>query len=153
MNAKIRSICRVAVLLHIFFLISISVADSASKPIKIVTFMYPPIIKCNGTGLADNIVKAAFQNQGNSVKFLCYPRKRSGQKFLDGEGQMLIGIKESFSEQEIDSEKILCIRGVFVYLKDKYPDFHINNWKELKGKKIGAILGSSQAAAPRTSSA
>jgi len=150
MNIKIRPICGVAVLLSVIFLIFISPAKSASQPsdsksVEILAFEYPPFIKGDGTGIGERIVTAALQPQGYTVKFLYYPHKRAVINFRDGEGQLYIGIRNSFSEQKIDCEKISYFRRVFVYLKKQYPDFQMKTLDVLKGKRIGVTLGSSQA--------
>ncbi|MBW1870256.1 MAG: transporter substrate-binding domain-containing protein [Deltaproteobacteria bacterium] len=56
---------------------------------------------------------------------------------------MFLGVRNYFSEQEINAEEIFYFRRVLVYLKDQYPELHINNLDDLKGKRIGVVLGSS----------
>ena len=141
-NAKIIQTWGPATLLFVI-LISAAVA-AASQPIEILTFQYPPYINGDGTGMAEKIVAAAFQTQGHSVKFTLYPSKRAINNFQKGQGKMFLGSRDHFSEQEINAEEIFYFRRVLVYLKDQYPELHINNLDDLKGKKIGVVLGSSQ---------
>jgi polar amino acid transport system substrate-binding protein len=141
-NAKIRQIWGFATLLFLI-LISVAVA-AASQPIEIVTFHYPPYINGDGTGMGEKIVAAAFQTQGHSVNFTIYPSKRAINNFQKGKGEMFLGLRDYFSEQEINAQEIFYFRRVLVYLKDQYPELHINSLDDLKGKKIGVVLGSSQ---------
>ena len=140
-NTKIRKTWGLATLL---FLILISVVvEATSQPVDILTFHYPPYINGDGTGMAEKIITAAFQTQGHSVKFTIYPNKRAVNNFQTGEGKMFLGVKNVFSEQEINAEELFYFRRVLVYLKDQYPELHINSLDDLKGKKIGVVLGSS----------
>ena len=141
-NIKIRQTWGLATLLFLI-LISVAVA-AASQPIEILTFQYPPYINGDGTGMGEEIVAAAFQTQGHSVKFTLYPSKRAINNFQKGQGKMFLGLRDYFSEQEINAEEIFYFRRVLIYLKDQYPELHINSLDDLKGKKIGVVLGSSQ---------
>ncbi len=140
-NIKIRQTWGLATLLLVL-LISAAV-QAASPPIDILTFQYPPYINGDGTGMAEKIITAAFETQGHSVKFTIYPIKRAINNFQKGRGKMFLGLRDYFSEQEINIQEIFYFRRVLVYLKDRYPDLQINNLDDLKGKKIGAVLGSS----------
>ena len=141
-NAKIRQTWGLGVLLFLIF-ISAGVA-AESQPIEMLTFQYPPYANGDGTGMGEEIVAAAFQTQGHSVKFTLYPIKRAISNFQEGQGKMFLGLRDFFSEQEINSEEIFYFRRVLIYLKDQYPELHINSLDDLKGKKIGVVLGSSQ---------
>ncbi len=140
-NTKIRQTLGLVILLFVI-LISAAVAAS-SQPVDILTFQYPHYINGDGTGMAEKIVAAAFQTQGHSVKFTLYPRKRSINNFQKGQGKMFLGVRDYFPKQEINVEEICYFRRVLVYLKDQYPELHINSLNDLKGKKIGVVLGSS----------
>jgi polar amino acid transport system substrate-binding protein len=140
-NVRIRQAWVRAVLL--FVILTWSAVGVASQPIEILTFQYPPYIDGDGTGMAGKIVAAAFKTQGHSVKFTIYPTKRAVNNFQKGQGKMFLGVRNYFSEQEINAEEIFYFRRVLVYLKDQYPELHINNLDDLKGKRIGVVLGSS----------
>ena len=118
-NVKIRHTWGLATLLLII-LISAAV-NAAPKPIEILTFQYPPYINTDGTGMAEKIIAAAFQTQGNSLKFTIYPIKRAVNNFQKGQGQMFLGLRDYFSEQEINTQEIFYFRRVLVYLKDTIP--------------------------------
>ena len=138
-NSKNRQTLGLATLL---FVILISVAaGAASQPVEILTFQYPHYINGDGTGMAEKIVAAAFQTQGHSVKFTLYPPKRSINNFQKGEGKMFLGVRDYFPKREINAEEIFYFRRVLVYLKDQYPELQINSLDDLRGKKIGVVLG------------
>jgi polar amino acid transport system substrate-binding protein len=141
-NVRIRKTWGLATLLFVI-LISTTVG-AASQPIEILIFHYPPYVNGDGTGMAEKIVAAAFQTQGHSVKFTLYPSKRAINNFQKGQGKMFLGLRDFFSEQEVNAEKIFYFRRVLVYLKDQYPELHINSLDDLKGKKIGVVLGASR---------
>ena len=116
----------------------------ASQPIEIIIFHYPPYINGDGTGMAEEIVAASFETQGHAVKFTLYPTKRAINNFQNGQGKMFLGLRDFFSQKEIDAQEFFYFRRILVYLKEQYPELHINSLDDLKGKKIGAVMGSTK---------
>jgi len=51
----------------------------------------------------------------------------------------------NLNTKQIDITETLKLQygGKYVYLRDQYPELHINNLDDLKGKKIHVVLGSS----------
>ena len=141
-NAKIRRTWGFALLL-LAILMPAAVAV-ASQPIEILIFHYPPYINGDGTGMAEEIVAASFETQGHTVKFTLYPTKRAINNFQNGQGKMFLGLRDFFSQKEIDAQEIFYFRRILVYLKEQYPELHINSLDDLKGKKIGVIIGSTK---------
>ena len=141
-NAKTRRTWGFALLL-LAILMPAAVA-LASQPIEILIFHYPPYINGDGTGMAEEIVAASFETQGHAVKFTLYPTKRAINNFQNGQGKMFLGLRDFFSQKEIDAQEFFYFRRILVYLKEQYPELHINGLDDLKGKKIGVVMGSTK---------
>ncbi len=119
------------------------VENSTAQTVSILTFVYPPYLVGDGTGIVEQIVTAAFQEEQISVQFQVYPLKRAVTTFQQGEGELFIGLPAYFPDQEIKAIDILSYKRVLVYLKSQYPEFEISTLEELKGKTVGAVLGGS----------
>ncbi len=126
-----------------FFLFIITTHIFANESIKISNGEWPPFfskdLKYNG--VTSHIVSDAFAVEGIDVNYEWFPWKRSLNLARVGTVDAVVGWSKT-KEREDDflfSDTILKGEVVFFYRKDYVFDW--NSYKDLKGIKIGTIVG------------
>lgn len=123
-----------------------------AEQITLTAFDYPPYMdeSLPEKGLFCELVSEAYQSVGYDVSFEFYPLKRSTQYVIDGDALAQLGTEWNFPEDvrknAVQSIPLFYYRVVGFHLKDKFNAISFKTLKDLKGYRLGAILGSSDAA-------
>ncbi|MBU1171363.1 MAG: ABC transporter substrate-binding protein [Proteobacteria bacterium] len=116
-----------------------------AESVKIITFEYPPYIYGDGVGMLEKIFHRIALETREPIEFQIYPRKRALMMFKSPiTHTMFLGEREYFPRMasSLVFLKILDIKTVFVYMKDRFPKFGYHEFKDLQGKRVGISLGS-----------
>lgn len=129
-------------ILFVFALIAANM--SFAENIEVVTFEYYPITNSDSTGINPHIVKAAFQEIGDTVSFRFYPRKRAMKVFRDATNLLFLGEVRYFPDisSELDAQKFIHFRVGLIYKKDRFPSLVATDIEKMKGSIIGVSFGS-----------
>lgn len=130
-------------ILFVFVLFFIS-RNAMAQPVKIITFEYPPYMYGDGVGLLEKIFHRISLETGEPLEFQVFPRKRALMMFESPANQeIFLGEREYFPElaSSLEFLKVLEIKTVFVYFKNRFPTLKFSDFRDLKGKRVGVSLG------------
>lgn len=125
---------------------------AAAEKITLTAFDYPPYMNDSlpEKGLFCELVREVYQSVGYEVSFEFYPLKRSTLYVIEGKALAQLGTEWNFPEEarknDVRGVPLFYYRVVGFYLKDNIDAFSFKRLHDLKGYRLGAILGSSDAA-------
>lgn len=131
----------------IFFLCILlaSWSEAECKTVNVVTFYYPPFMNGDGSGLAEKLHIASFQEMGYEVAFEYYPQNRA-RKVFRAKSHCLFNGANEFANSDIASDirffGAAYVQIVIVFIKDCFPELKkIETLEGLKDKTIGCQFG------------
>lgn len=133
------------IILYVFLMLLLTSSHCNADSAEIITFIYPPYTRGDGSGILEKVVSTAASQASIDIVWQYYPRKRSVLQYQEKKSTSLyLGERSYFPSiaDELTAKSLLNIRTVFVFLKQRYPDFQYSGVSDLKGKRIGVTLGS-----------
>ncbi len=124
---------------------------SAEEKIAVTAFAYPPYMDDSlpEKGLFCELVREAYKGAGCEASFRFYPLKRSTAYVAEGKELAQLGTELNFPEEsrkDIHAVPLFFYRKMGFYLKDRFKEIKFKTLMDLKGYKIGVIMGSSDSA-------
>lgn len=133
------------------FSCAVSFTVSAEEKVAVTAFNYPPYMdeSLPGKGLFCELVYEAYKAAGCEASFRFYPLKRSTDYVAEGRELAQLGTEWNFPEEsrkDIHPVPLFFYRKMGFYLKDRFKEIKFKTLNDLKGYRLGVILGSSDSA-------
>ena len=133
------------------FSYAVSLTVSAEEKVAVTAFNYPPYMdeSLPEKGLFCELVYEAYKSVGYETSFIFYPLKRSTVYVAEGRELAQLGTEWNFPEEsrkDIHPVPLFFYRKMGFYLKDRFKKMKFKTLNDLKGYRLGAILGSSDSA-------
>ncbi len=130
---------------------AVSLTASAEEKVTVTAFNYPPYMdeSLSEKGLFCELVYEAYKAAGCETSFKFYPLKRSTLYVAEGRELAQLGTEWNFSEEsrkDVHPVSLFFYRKMGFYLKDRFKEIRFKKLSDLKGYKLGVILGSSDSA-------
>ena len=127
-------------LLLALFLAGTFAVVASAEAITISIGEQPPLISAAG-GIINQVAKEALSRQGYEVKFDWLPIGRM-LKSLENDSLAVYITPSNTPGQQYPHIDFLAARGVFFYLKARFPDLKVTRMEDLAGKRIGTVINS-----------
>ena len=126
-------------------------AVSAAEKVTLTAFNYPPYMdeSLPEKGLFCELVYEAYKAAGYEASFTFYPLKRSTAYVAEGRELAQLGTELNFPEEsrkDIHAVPLFFYRKMGFYLKDRFKEIKFKSLRDLKGYRLGVIMGSSDSA-------